>query len=246
MLSLPGPVRRLVRPGSGRSPPAHFLPDRDFPGSIPSCGAVSRYGSQGDITFYVRPSPILLDVYTEHIFYSAALAVIVGMVFSRYTGRDPSWVILFVTFVPDMSKFLDLIKKPFSSVPLFHIGHGALHTLPALLLFSVLFAIVLRQLFGLWFSDALVCTFLGYAAHFFEDALVYNPSYAFLWPVYPYRLGIGILQENPDILGIADSSVLAVGMVLLAGALLVRTYVEGAGWWRVFLRGGREDRPASS
>jgi len=41
-------------------------------------------------------------VFIEHIFYSAALAVLIGMIFSRYTGRDPSWIIIAVAFVPDV------------------------------------------------------------------------------------------------------------------------------------------------
>jgi hypothetical protein len=47
------------------------------------------------------------NVYIEHIIYSAALAVIVGMIFSRYTGRDPSWIIIALAFVPDIDFALE-------------------------------------------------------------------------------------------------------------------------------------------
>jgi hypothetical protein len=33
-------------------------------------------------------------VYIEHLIYSVALAVIVGMIFSRFKGTDPSWIII--------------------------------------------------------------------------------------------------------------------------------------------------------
>jgi len=39
-------------------------------------------------------------VYIEHLIYSAALAVIFGMFFSRFKGTDPSWIIIAVAFVP--------------------------------------------------------------------------------------------------------------------------------------------------
>ena len=57
------------------------------------------------------------------------------------------------------------------------------------------------------------------------------------------------MQETPkmlNIFGIGHSTVLAVVLILLFGALLVRTRVEGTGWWRVFLKGGREDCTSSS
>jgi len=46
------------------------------------------------------------------------------------------------------------------------------------------------------------------------------------------------MTETRDILGVANSEVLVIGILLLSGALCVRTFVEGRGWWKVFLKGG--------
>ena len=41
-----------------------------------------------------------------------------------------------------------------------------------------------------------------------------------------------------------NTTVLLVGIILLATTVLVRTLVEGTGWWRVFLRGGDYEQSA--
>jgi len=179
-------------------------------------------------------------VLIEHLIYSAALAVIVGMIFSRFTGRDPSWIIIAVAFVPDIDYVLEEIQKwDWFDVP-FEIHHGDLHNILLLVVFSLLLAAFL-QWFGIRFIDGLICSAIGIAAHFFEDALVYKPAYAFLWPITSHVFGIGIMQEPRNLFGIASSTVLLIGIILLALAVLVRTLIEGTGWWRVFLRGGRVD-----
>jgi hypothetical protein len=71
----------------------------------------------------------------------------------------------------------------------------------------------------MWFSDAFVCAVLGIAAHLFEDALIADPAYRFFWPVALQNSGIGIFTETPDILGIANSEVLLIGILLVSGAL---------------------------
>jgi len=176
-------------------------------------------------------------VFIEHLIYSAALAVIVGMIFSRTTGRDPSWIIIAVAFVPDIDLALEKIGRlPGITLPVI-IHHGDLHNILVLVVFSLVFAVIL-QWFGIGFIDGLICSAIGFAAHLFEDALVYKPAYAFLWPISTQNFGLGIIQETRN-LGIASSTVLLIGLILLAGAVLVRTLVEGKGWWRMFLQGGR-------
>jgi hypothetical protein len=187
------------------------------------------------------------SVYFEHLIYSAALAVIVGMIFSRYTGRDPSWIIMAVAFVPDLDIIFQVIHKFFRRVPTFDIYHGDFHTLMFLVLFSISAAAIL-SLFHFRFSDMLLCSALGIAAHFFEDAFVYKTSYLFLWPLSSTRFGFGFMTESLktlDVLRIANSTVLAVGILLMTGAILLRTVLEGSGWWKVFLQGGRKRSPVS-
>ncbi len=183
-------------------------------------------------------------MFIEHLIYSAALAVIVGMIFSLSTGRDPSWIIIAVAFVPDidlpLEKFPNLSRTIFSGA----IRHGDFHNILFLLGVSLLLAAIMR-LFGIRFIDGFICSAIGVAAHLFEDALIANPAYAFLWPVSTQAFGIGIMQETRNLFGIASTTVLLIGIILLALAVLVRTLIEGTGWWRVFLRGGRMN-PESS
>ncbi len=180
----------------------------------------------------------------EHLLYSGAIAVIAGMIFSRYTGRDPSWIIIAVAFVPDLDFVLEWTRGFLGiSLPVV-INHGNFHNILFLIDFSFVVAAVL-YFTGIRFPDAFVCTAAGIAAHIFEDALVYKYAYAFLWPYSPKILGIGIMEETRDIFGIASSTVLLTGFILLVVSVLVRTYIEGTGWWRVFLQGGRKGRNLS-
>jgi membrane-bound metal-dependent hydrolase YbcI (DUF457 family) len=166
------------------------------------------------------------------------------MIFSRTTGRDPSWIIIAFAFVPDVDLVLEKmhVLTRFGYPVIIH--HGDLHNIFVLMVFSLLFAVILRW-FGIRFIDGLICSAIGIAAHFFEDALVYQPAYAFLWPITTQVFGIGIIQETRNIFGIASSTVLLIGIILLIGAVLVRTLIEGRGWWRVFLHGGRMDKEFS-
>jgi hypothetical protein len=107
-----------------------------------------------------------------------------------------------------------------------------------LIIFSLLFAVILCYI-GIKFIDGFICTAIGFAAHLLEDALVYKIGYAFFWPISSKIYGIGIMPEIPNFFGIANSTVLLVGIILLAGVVLVRTLVDGKGWGSVFLRGGR-------
>jgi membrane-bound metal-dependent hydrolase YbcI (DUF457 family) len=183
-------------------------------------------------------------VYIEHLVYSAALAVIVGMIFSRYYSRNPSWIIIAVAFVPDIDLAIQAVLQAIRRLTRIFfpvaIHHGDLHNVLFLILFSLLFAWLVHSV-GIRFTDGLICSAIGIAAHLFEDALIANPAYVFLWPITIQRFGIGIMKETPNIFGIANSTVLPIGIILLAGVVLVRTLVEGTGWWRVFLQGGRID-----
>ena len=166
------------------------------------------------------------------------------MIFSLYTHRDPSWIIIAVAFVPDIDAILQrmqvLTRIGFPLV----IRHGDLHNILFLIAFSLLLAAFLHFL-GIRIIDGLICSAIGVAAHIFEDALVYNPAYAFLWPITSQKFGIGIMQETRDIFGIASSTVLLIGIILLAGSVLLRTFIEGTGWWRMFLHGGRKGKESS-
>ena len=64
----------------------------------------------------------------------------------------------------------------------------------------------------------------------FEDALVFNPAYRFLWPISAQQFGFGVLQYTPDLYGIADTEVLLIGVFAVILCAILRTLCEGRGW----------------
>jgi hypothetical protein len=172
-------------------------------------------------------------MYLEHIVYSSAIALLVGLAAIRLHRRDYSWIIIVFAYAPDSDVLLSAGNWVLSHF--FHAGirfpfqvlHSVLHTLPALIVFA-LFLGAIFTLFGIPFLTGFVYGSLAYGAHFFEDALVYsNPGYHFLWPIIPQEVGMaafGTYQLN--FFGVADLQVLLVGIIFLLFALAVRIYYE--------------------
>jgi hypothetical protein len=70
----------------------------------------------------------------------------------------------------------------------------------------------------------------------FEDALISNPAYPFLWPISMQRFGIGIFNYSRDWFGIADKEVLVVGLILVMSFAILRTAYEGKDWIKKSVR----------
>jgi hypothetical protein len=181
----------------------------------------------------------------EHLLYSTAIAIFIGMFFFRYTGRDSSWIIIFMSFIPDLD-FIATILRNFGVTVFFEgnaVYHGMFHTVAALVIMGVIFACIFNT-FGVRFFDALFFSSIGYGAHLFEDALVYPRGYAFLWPLSHHYMGLGWLtpafneesyNASADFFHIANTEVLLIGVGLLMIVILIRTRVEGTGWIRWYL-----------
>jgi membrane-bound metal-dependent hydrolase YbcI (DUF457 family) len=164
-------------------------------------------------------------MYIEHIFYSGAIAILIGMLFLRYAGRDSSWVIILCAWAPDIV------------LPI----HDLFHNVAFLVLFSILLTLLLHS-YGMILFDALFFSFIGYGVHVFEDALVFKTGYPFLWPLVRGETGIGVfpgaVSEGNyigDVFGIANTQVLMTGLAFLMLALLIRTVVEGPTWIRYYM-----------
>jgi len=180
-------------------------------------------------------------MWAEHFVYSAAIAVIAGMLFYHYTGRDSSWIIILLSLAPDIDYLATILYqlRIYIRIDGFVFYHGAFHTLAAMLVIGTIIAYVL-YVFGIPFLDALIFSVIGFGAHLVEDALVYPAGYAYLWPVISARTGLGWLtvafdEERyiaaTDFFHIANTEVLLVGVVLLIFAVLIRTIVEADISW---------------
>jgi len=180
----------------------------------------------------------------EHIIYSVALAILVGMLFYRFTGRDSSWIIILCAWIPDIDLIANSVLTRSGFTLLFEghrISHGVFHNIAIMVIFGILLAFLLHP-FGIRFFDAFFFAVIGFGAHLFEDALVYKVGYPYLWPFSSEDLGIGLLpnilsEENyfRTFFGIANTEVLIIGLVFLLVALIIRTYVEGSTWIRWYM-----------
>jgi hypothetical protein len=180
----------------------------------------------------------------EHIIYSTALAIIVGMLWYRYTGKDYSWIIILFSWAPDIDFIANRVLNMFGFTLMFEghtITHGVFHNVAVMVVFAIGMAFFLHP-FGIKFFDSLFFSLVGFGAHLFEDALVYDPGYKFLWPFSSKVLGFGLLPKIlseeyyvRDFFWIANTEVLIVGLVFLSAAILIRTYVESPAWIRWYM-----------
>jgi membrane-bound metal-dependent hydrolase YbcI (DUF457 family) len=176
----------------------------------------------------------------EHLFYSMAIAIIVGMLYYRLTGRDHSWIIIICAWAPDLDD-LEGLANPV----LHHLGisfqHGTFHNIAFMVIFGIAVAFLLLP-FGIKFFDSLFFSLIGFGAHLFEDALVYKVGYKFFWPFSSEIFGLGLLpsmvnEKNymTDFFRVANTEVLIIGMAFLLVAIIIRTYVEGPAWIRWYM-----------
>jgi len=173
----------------------------------------------------------------EHLIYSTAIAIVAGMIYYRYVGRDYSWIIIASAYAPDVDVIFDPEMKKIG-IPFMIVGtpivHGTFHNIAALIVYSVLVALLLHPI-GIRYTDLLLFAGIGFAAHLFEDALVFDPAYSFFWPITSREFGIGLFHYSADLYGIADSGVLMVGLILIGYSAILRTAFEGTGWIRRML-----------
>ena len=157
-------------------------------------------------------------------------------------GGTASWIIILCAWIPDIDLVANRVLTSFGFTLLFEghrISHGVFHNIAIMVLFGVLAAFLLHP-FGIRFFDAFFFAVVGFGAHLFEDALVYDPGYAFLWPISSKVLGFGLLpnminEENYQgtFFHIANTEVLVIGLACLLVAIRrVRTWREGPSWVR--------------
>jgi len=151
------------------------------------------------------------------------------MLWYKHTGRDPSWIIIASAFAPDLDILAGYIFKQFdigvliNGIPL---RHGNFHNIAVLFIFAGAVGLLLK-LIGMKFKVSFMFAAIGFGAHIFEDVLVYNPGYAFLWPLSSHVFGIGIVDYKPDFYGIANTEVLIAGVIALLLCVTIRLFYEG-------------------
>ena len=173
----------------------------------------------------------------EHLIYSTAIAIISGMIYSKLTFRDHSWIIIASAYSPDVDIVADSLLRKVGITVFINgspIKHGDFHNIATLLIYTVLVALLLHPL-GIRLVDSFIFASIGFAAHLFEDALVFNPGYAFLWPLSSQKYGIGMMEYHWSFYGVADKYVLGVGLIVVAICAMIRTVCDGKDWVKVFV-----------
>jgi hypothetical protein len=102
----------------------------------------------------------------EHLIYSTAIAIVAGMVYYRFVGKDYSWIIIASAYAPDIDHFSNyLLRKMGISLMIngHHIDHGNFHNLAGLILYSISGAFLLHPI-GVRFVDSLFFAGIGFAA----------------------------------------------------------------------------------
>jgi uncharacterized membrane protein len=161
----------------------------------------------------------------EHLIYSTAIAIIAGMIHFKRTGRDYSWIIIASAYAPDLDHLAGYIFKQFDIAVLINgipLKHGDFHNIAVLLIFAGIVGLILKTT-GMKFRDSFMFAGIGFSANIFEDVLVYNPGYAFLWPLSTQVFGIGIVEYEPDLYGIANTEVLIAGIIAVMVCMTIRT-----------------------
>ncbi|MBP7300023.1 MAG: metal-dependent hydrolase, partial [Methanoculleus sp.] len=158
----------------------------------------------------------------EHLVYSTAIAIVLGTLYRRYTGRDHAWLVVASAYVPDLDIVADGLLQRIGITVMVHgspIRHGNFHNAAVMLAYAVFAALLLHPA-GVRLVDSFFFAAAGFGAHLFEDALVYKGGYAFFWPLSNQHYGIGAFEYTRDWYGVANAEVLIVGVIALAGALV--------------------------
>jgi len=178
-------------------------------------------------------------LFGEHLIYNAAIAILVGIVYLRYTNRNPAWIIVAMAFMPDVDIIFEFVTTNLMGInSQYAMHHGVFHNLLSMVCISILIAYALSRYNLASFSDGLICVMIGYTAHLGEDWMVYKYIYQFLFPVTTKFYGIGIIPEVGDIsltvgesvINLGGITVLLVGIAFLLASTGIFYLLERKGW----------------
>jgi hypothetical protein len=186
----------------------------------------------------------------EHLLYATALAIILGMIYERYTDTNPAWIIVLVAFLPDsdyaVREGLEIIFPHTRAL----IQHGDFHNIVMLLVFTVFIGYLISRVTKVKLDDAMLCVFLGVLLHFLCDAFVYTISYPFFAPISSISAEVGffVAKENVKIgsFPIVSTNIFASGLVVLAIAVAFRVHVQGLGWLIKLVPDGKREKISSA
>ena len=153
----------------------------------------------------------------EHWIYSTAIAIVA---YATCGKEECLYIIIGSAYVPDVDIFVDRILKKINITILVYgkpIKHGDFHNILVLIAYAILVSLILYTV-NIKMKDSFILASIGFGAHLFEDALVFNPGYRFFWPISDQIYGIGLIANyngHKDFYGIANTEVLVIGIILV-------------------------------
>ncbi len=161
----------------------------------------------------------------EHWIYSTAIAI---FIYTIYRKKECLYIIIGSAYAPDIDYITDPILKKIGITILVYgepIKHGDFHNILVLVIYAILVALILN-IINIKMKDSFILASIGFAAHLFEDALVFNPGYRFFWPISDQIYGMGIIgygyNNSKDLYGIANTDVLIIGIILVILSLCIK------------------------
>jgi hypothetical protein len=161
---------------------------------------------------------------SEHLVYSTAIAI---LIYTIYRREECLYIIIGSAYAPDIDLIADHILRKIGITVLVygqHIKHGDFHNILVMILYATLIALLLNTV-NIKMRDAFILACIGFGAHLFEDALVFNPGYRFFWPISDKIYGIGLIANydgNVDFYGIANTKVLIIGILLVILSICIK------------------------
>jgi membrane-bound metal-dependent hydrolase YbcI (DUF457 family) len=178
---------------------------------------------------------------SEHLVYSAAIAI---LIYTVYRKKECLYIIIGSAYAPDTDIIADHILKKIGITVLVygqHIKHGDFHNMLIMILYATLIALLLNTI-NIKMKDVFILANIGFGAHLFEDALVFNPGYRFFWPISDKIYGIGLMANyngHADFFGVANIKVLVVGIILVILAICIK-YIYDNNIKTMVIKNGRK------
>ena len=171
-------------------------------------------------------------MFLEHFIWTAALVVFIGYLYKRFTGRDPWWIMIIGTMMPDSDYIFQTITyyTVGGNSPLF-IYHTEFHNIFICIVISVTFAYLLNKYIKVPYVDGFIYTIIGFSAHLLEDMFVYPTGVTIFAPFNGTPVVFNIFPNyTPSFFSLFNPDVMLIGLLLLAGMVLIRTGIEGIDW----------------
>lgn len=164
----------------------------------------------------------------EHILYNIAVALIVGLLYTTYTNRDPSWLVAVAAFLPDVDYILQFIWSRLKIGPgILTPYHGDFHNILAIVVLTLIFSYLVWKYLNIEFIDAIVCIGIGGFTHLISDMLVYTHVYELFYP-FPYITPTtALMVETRKFFGIGDFNIIMMGILFISYCLLIKFVIEG-------------------